>query len=112
MNPKEHDRVFAAVSHLPHILAFSLVNTLSGLKFNNQSPFKFAGEGFKDFTRIAQSSPSMWHDIVLENRDQILASMDSFQSYFAKIKKIIEKGEGKRVEQEFSKAQKIRRKVK
>jgi len=111
MKPKEHDRVFAAVSHLPHILAFSLVNTLAEFNFNNQNLFKFAGEGFKDFTRIAQSNPSMWHDIVLENKEQILDSMDSFLSYFMKIKRIIEKGEGEKVKKEFSKAQKLRKKL-
>ncbi|OGL47048.1 MAG: hypothetical protein A2149_01655 [Candidatus Schekmanbacteria bacterium RBG_16_38_11] len=111
MKPKEHDRVFAAVSHLPHILAFSLVNTLSELHFNNQNPFKFAGEGFKDFTRIAQSNPSMWHDIVLENKDQILDSMDHFMSTFEKIKSLIEKSEGKKIRKEFSKAQKLRKKL-
>ena len=111
MKPKEHDRVFAAVSHLPHILAFSLVNTLAEVNFNNQNLFKFAGEGFKDFTRIAQSNPSMWHDIVLENKVQILNSMDHFMSTFEKIKSLIEKSEGKKIRKEFSKAQKLRKKL-
>jgi len=111
MTPKEHDKVFAAISHLPHLLAFSLVNTLSKRNFKNQNPFDYAGGGFKDFTRIAQSNPAMWHDIVFENKEEILNSINCFMSTLEKIKGLIKKGKGAKIKKEFFKAQRIRSKL-
>jgi len=77
MTPDEHDNVFAATSHLPHYLAYSLVDTLSKEK-NADSIFDHAAGGFRDFTRIAASDPTMWHDIAVTNRDAILEIMDRY----------------------------------
>lgn len=78
MDIAQHDKVLAATSHLPHALAFTLVNTLAELDVN-VDVFRFAAGGFRDFTRIASSHPVMWHDIMLSNKDAIIAVMDKFR---------------------------------
>ncbi len=75
--PAEHDRVFAAVSHLPHLLAYALVHDLAG-RDNSDQLFGFAAGGFRDFTRIASSHPEMWRDISLANRTALLAELDAY----------------------------------
>ena len=77
MSASAHDAVFAAVSHLPHMLAFALVDELAA-RPNAKSLFSFAASGFRDFTRIAGSSPEMWRDIALNNRDALLTEMDAY----------------------------------
>jgi len=79
MEVEKHDQVLAATSHLPHVLAYSLVDTLSHSDASD-AIFHYAAGGFRDFTRIASSDPVMWRDICLENRDAILASMEEFQA--------------------------------
>ena len=78
MSPQAHDAAFAAVSHLPHLLAFTLMNSIAG-QSQGTDYFGLAGTGFRDFTRIAASEPQMWHDILLANRTQILAQIDLFK---------------------------------
>jgi prephenate dehydrogenase len=77
MSPEEHDEVFAAVSHLPHLLAFALVHELAGRK-NAAQLFAYAAGGFRDFTRIASSHPEMWRDICVANRDALLAELRGY----------------------------------
>ena len=77
LRPDEHDRVFAAVSHLPHLLAFALVHDLAG-RANSEQLFGFAAGGFRDFTRIASSHPEMWRDICVANRAALLAELDAY----------------------------------
>ena len=77
MTAAAHDAVFAAVSHLPHMLAFALVDEFAS-RPNAKSLFSFAASGFRDFTRIAGSSPEMWRDIALNNRDALLTEMDAY----------------------------------
>ncbi len=77
--PDEHDRVFAAVSHLPHLLAFALVHDLAG-RDNADQLFSFAAGGFRDFTRIASSHPEMWRDICLANRNALLKELDAYMA--------------------------------
>lgn len=77
MDVHHHDEVLALTSHLPHLLAFSLVDTLAGNR-ENQEIFRYAAGGFRDFTRIAGSDPTMWHDIALGNQDAILQALDRF----------------------------------
>jgi len=72
-----HDRIFAAVSHLPHLAAFALVDELAG-RADGDTFFRFAASGFRDFTRIAGSSPEMWRDIALANREALLAELDAY----------------------------------
>jgi prephenate dehydrogenase len=78
MSPEHHDAVFAATSHLPHVLAFTLVNML-GHKDEKSEIFKYAASGFKDFTRIASSDPTMWLDICLANKDEIIPLIQQLQ---------------------------------
>lgn len=77
MSVDEHDEVLAATSHLPHAIAYSLVDTLAN-DIGNPNIFRYAAGGFRDFTRIASSDPEMWHDIMLANREAILKSLDLF----------------------------------
>lgn len=88
MPVSEHDRVFAVTSHLPHLLAFSLVDTLAGDPAQ-QAIFQFAASGFRDFTRIAASDPTMWHDIFFANKPNILAAIDEFSAGLAQLKQAI-----------------------
>ncbi len=77
LTPEAHDRVFAAVSHLPHLLAFALVHDLA-VRDNADQLFGFAASGFRDFTRIASSHPEMWRDICVANRNALLKEVDAF----------------------------------
>ena len=85
MSVERHDEVLAATSHLPHVMAYSLVNTLSGME-ESGDVFRFAAGGFADFTRIASSSPQMWHDIVFANRDAVLGLLDSYEKGIDELK--------------------------
>jgi prephenate dehydrogenase len=86
--PDQHDRVFAAVSHLPHLLAFALVHDLAGRDNSNQL-FSFAAGGFRDFTRIASSHPEMWRDICLANRAALLAELDAYMNELLKTRVLL-----------------------
>ncbi|MDX8401723.1 MAG: prephenate dehydrogenase/arogenate dehydrogenase family protein [Mariprofundaceae bacterium] len=77
MDADEHDRVLAAVSHLPHLAAYALVNAVLRLRRDDLDPLDFAAGGFRDFTRIASSSPEMWRDICLTNRDALAGQLDA-----------------------------------
>ena len=77
LDAAQHDRVFAAVSHLPHLAAFALVDELAQ-RADSATFFRFAASGFRDFTRIAGSSPEMWRDIALANRVAVLAELDAY----------------------------------
>ncbi|MCC1495725.1 bifunctional prephenate dehydrogenase/3-phosphoshikimate 1-carboxyvinyltransferase [Alcanivorax sp. 1008] len=92
MAPDEHDRVLAETSHLPHLLAFSLVDTLAR-QGDSLDIFRYAAGGFRDFTRIASSDPLMWHDIFKENRDSVLRAVDLFQQGLAGFRQAIEQGD-------------------
>jgi prephenate dehydrogenase len=84
MDPEHHDRVFSSVSHLPHVLAFALVEMIAG-RDNSDELFSFAASGFRDFTRIAGSSPEMWRDICLSNRDLVVADIEAFQQALSQL---------------------------
>ncbi len=88
MSAESHDAVFAAVSHLPHMLAFALVDELAG-RANAKQLFAFAASGFRDFTRIASSSPQMWRDIALHNRDAIVADFDRYLQHAQQLRDAI-----------------------
>ncbi|MDX8408413.1 MAG: prephenate dehydrogenase [Mariprofundaceae bacterium] len=102
MTAGEHDEVLAAVSHLPHLAAFALVNTVrrSG-ESGRHDPFSFAAGGFRDFTRIASSSPEMWRDIALNNRRALLEQMKSFQQELSRLEAAISAGDGEALLAEF-----------
>ena len=85
---KQHDDVLAATSHLPHILAYSLVNTLSKSQYGD-AVFDYAAGGFKSFSRIASSDPVMWRDICLENKEAILSALNDFQQDLSDLSDLI-----------------------
>jgi prephenate dehydrogenase len=90
MPADEHDAVLAAVSHLPHLLAFALVHEVAGRK-NSEQLFSFAAGGFRDFTRIASSHPEMWRDICVANRDRLLDEVNRFSTKLGEIKNLLDK---------------------
>lgn len=92
MGPDEHDRVLAETSHLPHLLAFSLVDTLAR-QGDSTDIFRYAAGGFRDFTRIASSDPVMWHDIFTENREAVLAAADLFAAGLARFRDAVARGD-------------------
>jgi len=103
----DHDRIFAAVSHLPHILAFALVSEIAA-RGNAQDLLGFAAGGFRDFTRIAASSPEMWRDVSLQNREALLAEIDAYAARLAIFRELIEKGDGKGLERLMAEARSTR----
>ncbi|MCG6659667.1 bifunctional prephenate dehydrogenase/3-phosphoshikimate 1-carboxyvinyltransferase [Halomonas campisalis] len=93
MGVARHDQVLARTSHLPHLLAFSLVDTLAR-QDERLEIFRYAAGGFRDFTRIAGSDPVMWRDIFIANRDAVLASLDDFEAGVARLRQAVESGDG------------------
>ncbi len=93
MGAAAHDRIFASVSHLPHVLAFALVSEIVS-RPDGQDLLGFAAGGFRDFTRIAASSPEMWRDIALANRAALLEEMDRYGARVAVFRELIERGDG------------------
>ena len=89
MSPDQHDQTFAAVSHLPHLLAFAAVNALTAQP-EGEAFLKLAGPGFRDFSRIAASDPAVWRDILSANRTEVLAQLSHFQAELNKFEKSIE----------------------
>lgn len=107
MTPAQHDEVFAAVSHLPHLLAFGLVDYIAGQP-HAEALFGFAASGFRDFTRIAGSSPEMWRDICLANRRALLQQLAGYEAELAHIKQLIEQGDGAALAELFGRARDAR----
>ena len=108
LKPEEHDRIFAAVSHLPHLLSFALVHDIA-VRDNSELLFSFAASGFRDFTRIAASHPEMWRDICLANRVALLDELDSYRAQLDDLRDALEKGDGVALEQTFDIARTARR---
>lgn len=107
MSPQEHDRVFAAVSHLPHLLAFGLVHEIAD-RANAEQLFSFAAGGFRDFTRIASSHPEMWRDICVANRHALLAELDTYITQLAYLRALLGQGDGPALEKVFTEARDAR----
>ncbi|GFO60246.1 prephenate dehydrogenase [Geomonas silvestris] len=101
MDPVQHDRMLAAISHLPHMVAYSLVNAVDGYDRFGGDLLAFTAGGFRDFTRIASSDPVMWRDIALTNREAILETMDFFAGYLAKLRGLVEAGDAEALEAFF-----------
>ena len=100
MTPEEHDEVFAAVSHLPHLLAYALVKDIAG-RPNAAQLFGYAAGGFRDFTRIASSHPEMWRDICLANGDRLLNELHSYEKNLKTIEAMLQAGDGAALEKLF-----------
>ena len=109
MRADEHDKVLAATSHLPHILAFTLMNYLrSSSEKEPDNLLRFAGSGFRDFTRIASSSPEMWRDICLANREALLTQIDAYKNVLTSLQKDLANGDALALEKTFAEAREIR----
>ncbi|MDD2918416.1 prephenate dehydrogenase/arogenate dehydrogenase family protein [Rhodoferax sp.] len=93
MSPEAHDAAFAAVSHLPHLLAFAMMNAVAEQPLG-QEFLALAGPGFRDFTRIAASDPKVWRDILLANRDELLAQIRHFQAQLQAFEALMVQGDG------------------
>ncbi len=107
MSPQDHDRVFAAVSHLPHLLAFGLVHDLAG-RANAEQLFSYAASGFRDFTRVAGSHPEMWRDICIANRQSLLAELDAYLTELAYLRALLAEANGPALERVFDAASRAR----
>ncbi len=106
--PAEHDRVFAAVSHLPHLLSYALVHDLA-IREDSELYFRFAASGFRDFTRIAASHPEMWRDICLANRTALLTELDRYRGELDQLRDALQRGDGAALEKTFDLARAARR---
>ena len=108
MKADEHDQIFSTISHLPHLLAFSLVNLINN-KTNKDTLLNFAASGFRDFSRIAASSPDVWRDISIQNQKSIIKDLKLFQKEIAKITNFIETKDKKALEEYLKLASKTRK---
>jgi len=108
MDAARHDRIFAAVSHLPHLAAFALVDELAA-RPDMEDYFRYAASGFRDFTRIAASSPEMWRDIALANREALLTELSAYMDKLGEIAAALDKGDAAALDAIFSRASKARR---
>lgn len=106
MTPEAHDAAYAAVSHLPHLLAFAAMNALATPDGEKQLPL--AGSGFRDFTRIAASEPSMWRDILLANRDEVLAQSALFKAQLQQLEDVLHSGDALQLHALISQASRAR----
>ena len=107
MSPDAHDAAFAAVSHLPHLIAFALMNGITG-QANGKDFLSLAGPGFRDFTRIAASDPKMWRDVLLANRQELLEQSSAFQRALQAMELMITNNNGEALEESIAAASRSR----
>jgi prephenate dehydrogenase len=107
LDPDEHDTVLAAVSHLPHLLAYALVDDFAK-RDNAEQLFAYAAGGFRDFTRIASSHPEMWRDICIANRDLLHAELGRYQAKLGELARLLAAGDGAALERLFAAARDAR----
>ena len=112
MTPEHHDRVLAITSHLPHLIAYTIVGTVADLEDEARTEvFKYAAGGFTDFTRIAASDPTMWRDVLLGNREAVLEMLGRFTEDLVALQRAIRWSEGKTLFELFERTRAIRRGV-
>ena len=111
MDPQLHDRILGVVSHLPHVLVYALVNTLSRTQIDSVDLKAYCGGGFKDFTRIASSRPEIWRDICLVNRRAIGRSLHDYIKRLERLRRLIRDEKGALLEREFASANEARRQI-
>jgi cyclohexadieny/prephenate dehydrogenase len=110
MTPDHHDMVLAITSHLPHLIAYTIVGTADELEGVTQSEvLKFSAGGFRDFTRIAASDPVMWRDVFLTNKDAVLEMLGTFNEDLSKLTRAIRRGDGEALFEHFARTRAIRR---
>lgn len=108
MDAGTHDRILAAVSHLPHMIAYSLVNTVADIEDEGIDALTFSAGGFRDFTRIASSSPEMWTDICAMNGEALIDTIEGFQKRLEQLKSQIKGGELEKIRKDFERAKLVR----
>ena len=108
MDVEKHDRVLAAISHLPHMVAYALVNAVGSYDRYNENILEYSAGGFRDFTRIASSDPTMWRDIALTNREALIEMMEQFETFFAELKEDVATGSAERLFEFFRRSKKSR----
>jgi len=112
MTPEHHDRVLAITSHLPHLIAYSIVDTADQLEDETKKEvITFSASGFRDFTRIAAGDPVMWRDVFLTNRDAVLEVLGRFTEDLTALQRAIRKGDGDMLEETFARARAVRRSI-
>ncbi len=112
MDAAHHDMVLAVTSHLPHLIAYTIVGTASELEEVTESEvIKYSAGGFRDFTRIAASDPVMWRDVFLSNKDAVLATLQRFNEDLTVLQQAIRRGDGARLEDWFTRTRAIRRSI-
>ncbi len=107
LTPQQHDEVFAAVSHLPHLLSFALVHDLAK-RDNREQLLSFAASGFRDFTRIASSSPEMWRDICMANREALMRELQQYAAELYVLHQALQSNDAAKLEEIFSLAREVR----
>jgi len=108
MDVEKHDRVLAAISHLPHMVAYALVNAVGAYDRYDENVLEYSAGGFRDFTRIASSDPTMWRDIALTNREALVEMMEQFETSFNELKEDILLGSGERLFEFFRRSKQSR----
>ena len=112
VNTEYHDRILAITSHLPHLIAYTIVGTASDLETDLKNDvIKFSASGFRDFTRIASSDPIMWRDVFLNNSDAVLEMIQRFNEDLSDLQKAIKKKDGDKLHSFFSRTRSIRKKI-
>jgi cyclohexadieny/prephenate dehydrogenase len=112
MDAEHHDRVLAITSHLPHLIAYTIVDTAAQLEQDVQGEvIKFSASGFRDFTRIAASDPVMWRDIFLANREAVLEILQRFNEDLTALQRAIRRGDGRMLQETFTRTRAIRKGV-
>lgn len=112
MSPAHHDRVLAITSHIPHLIAYTIVSSTFDLEERTREEVvKYAAGGFRDFTRIAASDPVMWRDVFLNNRESVLEMLGMFLEDLARLQRAIRRGEGETLETIFAESRAIRRNI-
>jgi cyclohexadieny/prephenate dehydrogenase len=112
MDPDHHDMVLAITSHLPHLIAYTIVGTATDLGGDlKQEVIKYSASGFRDFTRIAASDPIMWRDVFLNNREAVLEILQRFTEDLTAMQRAIRKGDGTTLEDHFARTRAIRRSI-
>jgi cyclohexadieny/prephenate dehydrogenase len=110
MSPDHHDLVLAITSHLPHLIAYTIVGTADELgQVTSSEVMKFSAGGFRDFTRIAASDPTMWRDVFLSNKDAVLEMLGTFNEDLSKLTRAIRRGDGEALFEHFARTRAIRR---
>ena len=112
MSAQDHDRVLAVVSHLPQLISYTVVETATGMEQDNRSQIvKYSASGFRDFTRLAASDPTMWRDVCLANRDAILRTLERFSAEVTRLARAVETGDSAALFDLFSRSRSIRRQI-